>query len=35
MVGVWDLAGLAACAFLAVVGLVLGAWGLGRRDIAR
>jgi ABC-2 type transport system permease protein len=33
MVGRWDVAGIAACAALAVGGLVVGAWGMGRRDV--
>ena len=35
MIGRWDPAGVAACVVLAVGGLVLGAWGMARRDIAR
>ena len=35
MVGIWDWAGMALCAVLAVGGLVIGAWALGRRDVAR
>jgi ABC-2 type transport system permease protein len=34
MVGSWDAAGVAACLAIATVGLLLGAWGIGRRDIA-
>ncbi len=33
LVGSWDPAGLAACAVLAVGGLLVGAWGLRRRDV--
>jgi ABC-2 type transport system permease protein len=33
MVGVWDPAGIVACVVLAVGGIALGAWGIGRRDI--
>jgi ABC-2 type transport system permease protein len=33
MVGSFDLVGLAACAVLAVGGLLVGAWGLRRRDL--
>lgn len=33
MIGQWDWPGLAVCVGLAVGGLVLGAWGLGRRDV--
>jgi polyether ionophore transport system permease protein len=35
MVGVWDWAGIAACVVIAVGGLLLGAWGIARRDVAR
>lgn len=35
MIGTWDLAGVAACLALAVVGLAAGTWGMARRDIAR
>ena len=35
MVGTWDWAGLAACAVLAIGGLLAGAWGVARRDVAR
>ncbi len=34
MVGQWDPAGVVACGVLAVAGLVLGAWGMRRRDVA-
>ena len=33
MVGVWDWNGIAACLVLAVGGLLLGAWGMTRRDV--
>jgi ABC-2 type transport system permease protein len=33
MVGTWDTAGIVACVVLAVGGLALGAWGMGRRDV--
>lgn len=33
LVGSWDPAGLVACAVLAVGGLLVGAWGLARRDV--
>jgi ABC-2 type transport system permease protein len=33
MVGRWDAAGLAACLALAVGGLIVGAWGMSRRDV--
>jgi ABC-2 type transport system permease protein len=35
MVGVWDPAGIVACLVLAVGGVLLGAWGIRRRDIVR
>ncbi len=35
MVGVWDWAGMAACVVIAVGGLLLGAWGIARRDVSR
>jgi ABC-2 type transport system permease protein len=35
MVGIWDLPGILGCVAIAVVGLALGAWGIGRRDVAR
>jgi ABC-2 type transport system permease protein len=35
MVGIWDWGGLLACAAIAVGGLLLGAWGMRRRDVAR
>lgn len=34
LVGRWDEAGLLTCAVIAVAGLVLGAWGFSRRDLA-
>ncbi len=34
MVGNWDVAGVVACLVLALGGLALGAWGMGRRDVA-
>jgi ABC-2 type transport system permease protein len=33
MVGEWDLVGVAACLVIAVGGVLLGAWGIRRRDI--
>jgi ABC-2 type transport system permease protein len=33
MVGEWSVPGIAACLALAAGGLVLGAWGMGRRDV--
>ncbi len=35
MVGTWDWAGMGACLVIAFGGLVLGAWGLARRDVQR
>ena len=35
MIGAWDWFGMAACVVIAVGGLVVGAWGIGRRDVAR
>ena len=35
MIGQWDPAGIAACLILAVGGILLGAWGMERRDVAR
>jgi ABC-2 type transport system permease protein len=35
MVGHWDPIGSAACVAIAVVGLLLGAWGMTRRDVSR
>jgi hypothetical protein len=32
-VGAWDGAGIIACLALAVGGLAVGAWGMGRRDV--
>ena len=34
-VGHWDAFGIVACLAIAVGGILLGAWGVGRRDIAR
>jgi ABC-2 type transport system permease protein len=33
MIGTWDWAGMVACAVLAVGGILLGAWGMQRRDV--
>ena len=33
MVGTWDWVGMVACVVLAVGGLAVGGWGIGRRDI--
>jgi polyether ionophore transport system permease protein len=35
MLGTWDPFGIAACAVLAIGGLLIGAWGMARRDVAR
>jgi ABC-2 type transport system permease protein len=35
MVGLWDPAGIVGCLALAGGGLLLGAWGIARRDVAR
>jgi ABC-2 type transport system permease protein len=35
MIGIWDPAGMTACLVLAVGGLLLGGWGMRRRDLAR
>jgi ABC-2 type transport system permease protein len=35
LVGSWDMGGMMVCVALAVGGLLLGAWGVRRRDIAR
>ena len=35
MIGEWDWPGLVACLGIATGGLALGAWGFGRRDLAR
>jgi ABC-2 type transport system permease protein len=34
MVGSWDVAGIAACLALAIGGLLIGAWGMNRRDVS-
>ena len=33
MMGEWDMAGVAACIVIAVGGILLGAWGMSRRDV--
>jgi ABC-2 type transport system permease protein len=33
MIGQWDLAGVAACVVIAAGGILLGAWGMSRRDV--
>jgi ABC-2 type transport system permease protein len=35
MVGVWDWVGMAGCVVIAAGGLLLSAWGIARRDVAR
>jgi putative exporter of polyketide antibiotics len=35
MVGSWDVPGITACLVLAIGGLLLGGWGMGRRDVGR
>ncbi len=35
MIGQWDIAGVVACAVIAVGGIVLGAFGMSRRDVTR
>ena len=35
MVGNWDASGVAACLVIAAGGLLLGGWGMRRRDVAR
>ncbi len=34
MVGTWDVPGMSACLVLAVSGLLVGAWGMHRRDVS-
>jgi putative exporter of polyketide antibiotics len=34
MIGIWDPAGIVACVVIAAVGILLGAWGMTRRDVA-
>jgi putative exporter of polyketide antibiotics len=34
MIGIWDPAGIVACVVIAVGGVLLGAWGMRRRDVA-
>jgi ABC-2 type transport system permease protein len=33
MIGQWNLAGVAACVIIAAGGILLGAWGMSRRDV--
>jgi ABC-2 type transport system permease protein len=35
MVGQWDVAGITACLVLGVGGVLIGAWGMTRRDVQR
>ncbi len=35
MVGQWDMVGVAACVAIAVGGVLIGAWGMRRRDVVR
>lgn len=35
MAGQWDAVGVVACVAIAVGGILLGAWGMARRDVAR
>lgn len=35
MMGQWDAAGMVACVAIAVGGILIGAWGMSRRDVAR
>ena len=35
MIGQWDVAGIIACLVVAVGGVLIGSWGIKRRDIAR
>jgi putative exporter of polyketide antibiotics len=35
MIGQWDVAGVIACAVIAVGGILLGAFGMSRRDVTR
>jgi ABC-2 type transport system permease protein len=35
MIGEWDLVGMLVCAVIAVGGVLLGAWGMARRDVTR
>jgi putative exporter of polyketide antibiotics len=35
MVGNWDASGVVACLVIAAGGLLLGGWGMRRRDVAR
>ncbi|HXQ95337.1 MAG TPA: hypothetical protein VN800_00295 [Candidatus Acidoferrales bacterium] len=35
MIGQWDVAGVVACLVIGIGGILLGAWGVTRRDVAR
>jgi hypothetical protein len=35
MIGDWDPVGIVACLVIAAGGILLGAWGMRRRDVAR
>ena len=35
MIGQWDAVGVVACVVIAVGGILLGAWGMSRRDVSR
>ena len=35
MMGEWDATGIVACLAIAIGGVMLGAWGMSRRDVAR
>lgn len=35
LIGEWDVPGMIACAVLALGGMLVGAWGLARRDLGR
>jgi hypothetical protein len=35
MIGGWDATGILAAVAVLVVGVAIGAWGIGRRDIGR
>jgi len=35
MIGQWDATGVVACLVIAIGGILVGAWGMGRRDVTR
>ncbi len=35
MIGAWDMSGVVACVVIAAGGILLGAWGVTRRDVGR